>query len=580
MMDSNHIMKIPQFDGTNFDNWKYRVGILLDEKNLRRYIEEDITKILASAAADKRDENDIRLEEKKCISVLVQTIQDSQLEYVKEKRSAKEMFDALCAVFERKSIAGYLLIKKQLLLMRYQDGDEMIEHFVKFDTKVRELKSKGAMLEELDIIAHLFITLPESYDNLVTALETMNQEKLSLEFVKTRLMDEHNKRSGRESTGRSNESGAMSAKGQRKQLKCFGCGKIGHKKSSCFAQKKGKKNSNNVNKASDEKGSTLCAVTNGQECACIKQQAVNTAQKVQRNDNTVRRSDDASQIEFVMDSGATQHMANNKQYFDNLEGTDNIEIRIAKKNQSIMSTERGNISVKTFYEGDSSTKKMENVLYVKDLQCNLMSIRSLTKKGYRVVFENDCAYVSMDGETKFVAHVDGNLYKVVLHAERNVFAGISGENHLKHFSQKLWHYRMGHLNAFDMKKMIGRRMVDGLEQVNVDIESKFCESCILGKQTRTPFPKYKNMRTSRVLELIHSDVCGPMPTTAYDGSKYYVAFTDDYSRASMVYFMERKSEVLEKFKEFQAMAEAFHGVKIATFRSDNGGEYIPKDLKQ
>lgn len=49
-------LKIPQFDGTNFSNWKYRVGILLDEKNLRNYIEKDIINILADEQkAEKHD---------------------------------------------------------------------------------------------------------------------------------------------------------------------------------------------------------------------------------------------------------------------------------------------------------------------------------------------------------------------------------------------------------------------------------------------------------------------------------------------------------------------------------------------
>jgi len=49
-------------------------------------------------------------------------------------------------------------------------------------------------MENLDIVVHLLLTLPKSYNNLVTALETMDEEKLSLEFVKIRSMDEYNKR--------------------------------------------------------------------------------------------------------------------------------------------------------------------------------------------------------------------------------------------------------------------------------------------------------------------------------------------------------------------------------------------------
>lgn len=109
MADHTQIIKIQQFDGTNFSNWKYRVGILLDEKNLRKFIEEDLETVLA-AETKPEEKTKIKLEEKKCVSILVQTIHDSQLEYVREKKTAKEMFDALCSIFERQKIAGQLLL--------------------------------------------------------------------------------------------------------------------------------------------------------------------------------------------------------------------------------------------------------------------------------------------------------------------------------------------------------------------------------------------------------------------------------------------------------------------------------------
>lgn len=572
-------IKIPQFDGTNFNNWKYRVGILLDERGLRRYIEENLDDILTSVEAEQR--GGIILEEKKCISILVQTIHDGQLEYVKEKRTAKEMFDTLCGIFERKSIASQLLLRRQLLMMKYDESDSITDYFLRFDTMIRELKSTGAKMEELDIVVHLLLTLPKGYDNLVTALETIDQEKLTLEFVKTRLMDEHNKRTGGNVPSRSSESGAMNAKGKGKRVICYGCGKVGHIKAKCKAMKKDhkskgdRKDPDSATKASEEKHETMCAVRNEEANACDnKQTKDNTNAKTQ-----VQRSNNPSQIKFVLDSGATQHMVNDNRYFDRLEDIDEVQISVAKKNQKISARQRGEILVKTFHDGDSSVKTIQDVLLVKDLKCNLMSIRSLTKKGYRIAFEGDYAYASINGQTKFVAHTNGKLYEVVLHVDKNVFAGISGESNMHKISQVLWHFRLGHLNTFDMKRLINHQMADGIK-LDVDVESRFCEPCVMGKQTRSSFPKNKDTRSSRILELIHSDVCGPMPTTAHDGSRYFVSFVDDFSRASKIYCIQRKSEVLEKFKDFVAMVEALHGKKIAKLKADNGGEYTSNEFKQ
>lgn len=128
-----------------------------------------------------------------------------------------------------------------------------------------------------------------------------------------------------------------------------------------------------------------------------------------------------------------------------------------------------------------------------------------------------------------------------------------------------------------MNKLVNQNKLNGLNKVNT--ESGFCECCVLGKQTRKPFPVNKNARSNRILCLIHTDVCS-MPNRAYDGSKYFVTFTDDFSRASMIYCIERKSDVLQKFKEFVAMAEALHGCRVATLKADNGGEYISKEFNE
>lgn len=104
-----------------------------------------------------------------------------------------------------------------------------------------------------------------------------------------------------------------------------------------------------------------------------------------------------------------------------------------------------------------------------------MSIRSLTKKGYRVVFDGDYAYALIDGKVKFVGHVNGNLYKVILHVDNNVFAGFTVEKTLQNISKPLWHFRLAHLNAVDMRKLVNK-MADGLEKVNVDSELDFCEA--------------------------------------------------------------------------------------------------------
>ena len=81
------------------------------------------------------------------------------------------------------------------------------------------------------------------------------------------------------------------------------------------------------------------------------------------------------------------------------------------------------------------------------------------------------------------------------------------------------------------------------------------------------------------LELIHSDVCGPMPSIALSGYEYYVTFIDDYLRKTWIYLFNNKSEVFGKFKEFKALIENQSEKRIKTLRFDNGGEYTSKEFE-
>ena len=91
--------------------------------------------------------------------------------------------------------------------------------------------------------------------------------------------------------------------------------------------------------------------------------------------------------------------------------------------------------------------------------------------------------------------------------------------------------------------------------------------------SKQPF-KNEGSRATSLLELIHSDLCGPMENQSLGGARYFLTFIDDFSRKVFVYFLKCKSEVLEKFLEFKNKVENELDRKIKVLRSDNGREYI------
>ena len=104
-----------------------------------------------------------------------------------------------------------------------------------------------------------------------------------------------------------------------------------------------------------------------------------------------------------------------------------------------------------------------------------------------------------------------------------------------------------------------------------------CKGCSLGKHTRNPFHNSES-RSQEILDLIHSDVCGPMSDKTLGGHLYYLTFIDDHSSKTWLYLLKTKDEVFDKFKEFRVKVETLTEKKIEALRSDNGGEYTSKEL--
>ena len=108
----------------------------------------------------------------------------------------------------------------------------------------------------------------------------------------------------------------------------------------------------------------------------------------------------------------------------------------------------------------------------------------------------------------------------------------------------LWHRRFGHICV----KRLTKLHADGLLESH-DYEScDTCEPCLVGKMTKTPFSETME-QANDLLEIIHTDVCGPMSVEACGGHRYFITFIDDLSRYGYIYLMKHKSDTFEKLKK-------------------------------
>jgi hypothetical protein len=184
---------------------------------------------------------------------------------------------------------------------------------------------------------------------------------------------------------------------------------------------------------------------------------------------------------------------------------------------------------------------LKKLYYVPDIKRNLLSVPGITKNDCTVVFNYNGVKVLKDD---FVilkgCKTEYGLYVVDLKTE-NTALSVDKENPCMY-----WHRKMGHINFKYLSKLSD--LCEGIPKMNLKEECKnLCEVCIHAKQTRLPF-KNVRQREKRILDIMHTDVCGPIDTETLDGKKYFVTFLDDFSHFCVLYLLSSKNEVTKCIK--------------------------------
>ena len=173
----------------------------------------------------------------------------------------------------------------------------------------------------------------------------------------------------------------------------------------------------------------------------------------------------------------------------------------------------------------NSMQTISNVLYVLDLKTNLLSVGRLQEKGYGISIKNGVCQIQ-DKKLGLIAQVNmtaNRMFPLYLHSTtHSCFSA-----RLKEVAW-LWHFRYRHLNFGGLRPLQQNNMVMGLPQITA--HSQICEECIISKQHRNQFPQGKSWRAKKVLELVHSNICGPINPLSNGGKRYIITFIDDYSQ--------------------------------------------------
>ena len=267
---------------------------------------------------------------------------------------------------------------------------------------------------------------------------------------------------------------------------------------------------------------------------------------------------------WYLDSGASNHMCGHKHLFKEMRKIEDGNVSFGDASK-VKVEGKGTIR---YLQKDGLIGSIQDVYYVPNLKTNILSLGQLTEKGYSILMKERILYLK-DKLGHLIARVEmerNRMYKLNLINVREKCLQVSVED-----KASLWHLRFGHLHHAGLKRLAKKNMVHGLP--DMDYEGKFCEECVLSKQTRTSFQKKAEYQAKHILELIHTDICGPITPESFSGKRYFISFIDDYSRKTWVYFLKEKSEAFEVFKRFKVMVEKETDRHIKAVRSDRGGEY-------
>lgn len=544
----------------NWSVWKFKVRVILKAYQCWNVIEGTCTKPKplesgASTEAKKRYDDLLKAYNKSDATaqrIIVTTVEEQPTLHIIDCETAKDMWDTLVNVYERKSQASIHLLQEQWFTLAKDECDDIATHAAKIEALAHRLDLMGEKVGDSMVMTKILLTLPPYLDYFPSAWESTPESERTKTNLISRLVAEelrHNKRDENALAAKAFFKKNKNTKQKNwKPGKCHKCHQQGHWARDCPAKK---------HKDDDEGQSS----SQGQ--ALIVQAFAALQDAPSRVD------------EWYKDSGASSHMTYHKDWFVTYKSfQDNAAVRIGD-GRFLKAHGSGNINVYAYNGYEWQMCHLSNVLYVPNLKYNLFSSTSALDKDLNL-FSNKhiCRYVK-DGKPVVIGERKGSLFvmkfQVIESSESSCF-----EQALVASTDALidWHEKLAHQNYQHVKKVLN----------NFDIKVKdksepFCDACAIGKAHRLPFP-HSESKTTRIGEIIHADLCGPMHVKSLKGSKYFLLLKDDFSRFRTAYFITYKSSVYSCLEDYIKKIEKHcpNGIKI--LRTDNGLEFANQQVSE
>lgn len=500
----------------NYHTWCFAVKNLLSYKGWDKCITDPVT-----------DTDEANL--KNCKATLALSVETSIYVHIQNCSTALEIWTALQKLYEDRGLTRKISLLRNLISTKLEECDNMQEYVDRIISCSHKLTGVGFAITDEWLGAILLAGLTENFRPLIMGIEASGAG-ISGDTIVSKLIDAQTAEKGKGEAFFGHAKKKFNKKNNKFNAgkKCYVCGSKEHLSNACDKKKTKTEHAKNA------------------FCALMCESKPN---------------------EWYIDSGASSHMTPHADILTEKRALSSANKIISANNAKMSVQSTGKTVLKL---QDASEIEVRNVLHVPELAANLLSVSSIVNSGNSVLFNSGGCFIR-NADNALIAQCEqkNGMYK--FHAIQEACMAVK-----QNTDAYTWHRRLGHMNLQSMKKMRDGAVI-GINYVEDNNQIKACEVCAKGKQARLPF-KTSESRSSSVLELVHSDLVGPMETQSIGHARYILTLIDDYSKKVFVYFLKAKSDALAVLIEFKMLVENQTGRKIKVFRTDNGTEYCSNEF--
>src|SRR5215510_3977976 len=584
-MASDHRSLFPKLGESNYSSWVGNMRVHLMTKEVWSLVKGEETQ---PSPSEPKELKIWRLNRDIAAGEIYLSLEPSQLVHIKNlEEDPVQMWKKLESVHLQKRPVTRFNAYDALFSIRKEDNESLSSLMSRVDEAmqhVQDLRPSKFTIDDLDgelASMSLIRSLSDDYRSFISSLMLLPQFDYAT-VKEAFILEEQNRRPRASSSSSALSSMATpAARGIKANNKvCDFCKLKGHLVEACFRYRAAQQQAEQSAKEKKKQGkpsytARQAEVEEPKENLDVAHIAGNASTLLDLSNPASALIVDASS-DWTADTGASSHMTPHQHWFTSYTPL-RISIHLAD-GQPIYSVGTGSVRFKPSGKRlPHSLLEFKNVLHVPDLKINLFSVLHATvHKGFNVSIVGPRMFFCHQVSLLFTATASGRNTTALLDGVTEPMTEFAGLISTCPLDLTLWHRRFAHLNFSDVKQLVLRELVTGIDIKSSTPPDPICEPCISGKQHRVV--NKTASRATELLFLIHSDLHGPLPVRTPEGYRYWVTFIDDATRLWALYLLREKSDTFHAFKSFKAYVENLTDKRIKTLRDDKGGEYMSNEF--